>query len=127
MTPVIPSQEVVDGEILLGLLRGGRRKRRLGPSFPFGTLAVNVLGCFLLGLVMHISLSTRLLPADARVVVAIGLLGGFTTYSTFNYETIILFREGAWVLGIGSVLVTVFGCLIAGLSGIAGARWWIGN
>jgi CrcB protein len=108
-------------------LLSGWLQRRLGPSFPFGTLGVNVLGCFLLGAVMQISLSTRLLPADARVVVAIGLLGGFTTYSTFNYETLASFREGAWALGAANVLVTVVACLAAGLTGVAGARWLIGN
>jgi len=108
-------------------LLSGWVQRKLGPTFPLGTLAVNVLGCLLLGAVMQISLSTRLLPADARVVVAIGLLGGFTTYSSFNYETLALFREGAWALGVGNVLVTVFACLVAGFLGLAGARWLVGN
>jgi fluoride exporter len=108
-------------------LLSGWLQRKLGPSFPFGTLAVNVVGCFLLGAVMQVSLSTRLVPADVRVVIAIGLLGGFTTYSTFNYETLAFFREGAWALGLATVLVTVIGCLAAGLTGIAGARWLIGN
>jgi CrcB protein len=108
-------------------LLSGWVQRRLGSSFPFGTLAVNLIGCFLLGVVMQVALSTRLLPADVRIVVAIGLLGGFTTYSTFNYETLIFFREGAWGLAVGIVFVTVVGCLAAALTGIAGARWMIGN
>ena len=108
-------------------LLSGWVQRRLGSSFPFGTLAVNLIGCFLLGVVMQISLSTRLLPADLRIVVAIGLLGGFTTYSTFNYETLVFFREGAWALGLATAFVTAIGCLAAGLAGIAGARWLIGN
>ena len=102
-------------------------QRRLASSFPFGTLAVNLIGCFLLGVVMQVALSSRLLPPDVRIVVAIGLLGGFTTYSTFNYETIVLFREGAWALGLTTVFVTLAGCFAAGLAGIAGARWWIGS
>ena len=106
-------------------LLSGWAQRKVGPAYPLGTLAVNVLGCLLLGAVMQVSLSTRLLPADARVVVAIGLLGGFTTYSSFNYETLLLFREGAWALGAGNVLVTVFACLAAGFLGLAGARWLI--
>jgi CrcB protein len=108
-------------------LLSGWLQRKLGPSFPFGTLGVNVIGCFLLGVLMQVSLTTRLLPADARIVIALGLLGGFTTYSTFNYETLASFREGAWGLGLASVLVTVIGCLASGLAGIAGARWLIGN
>jgi CrcB protein len=108
-------------------LLSGWVQRRLGWSFPVGTLAVNLIGCFLLGVVMQVALSTRLLPADVRIVVAIGLLGGFTTYSTFNYETMVFFREGAWGLAVGTVFVTVVGCLAAALTGIAGARWMIGN
>lgn len=108
-------------------LLSGWVQRRLGSTFPIGTLAVNLIGCFLLGVVMQVALSTRLLPADVRIVVAIGLLGGFTTYSTFNYETLAFFREGAWGLAVGTVFVTVVGCLAAALTGIAGARWMIGN
>jgi len=108
-------------------LLSGWVQRRLGSSFPLGTLVVNVIGCFLLGIVMQVALSTRFLPADVRIVVAIGLLGGFTTYSAFNYETLVLFRDGAWGLAVGTLFVTVIGCLAAGLAGISGARWLFGN
>ena len=108
-------------------LLSGWVQRRVGSTFPFGTLAVNLIGCFLLGVVMQVALSSRLLPPDVRIVVAIGLLGGFTTYSTFNYETLILFREGAWGLGVGTIFVTLIGCLAAALTGIAGARLMIGS
>jgi CrcB protein len=108
-------------------LLSGWMQRKLGPSFPFGTLAANVIGCFALGAVMQASLATRLIPADVRVVIAIGLLGGFTTYSTFNYETLVYFREGAWTMGFANIVVTVVGCLAAGLAGLSAARWLFGN
>lgn len=95
---------------------------RLGSSFPYGTLAVNVTGSFLLGALMHVSLATGLVSPALRAVLAIGLMGGFTTYSTFNYETLEYFREGAWLLGVANAGVTVIGCLIAGTLGLGLAR-----
>jgi len=103
-------------------LLSGWVQRKLGPTFPLGTLAVNVLGCLLLGAVMQISLSTRLLPADARVVVAIGLLGGFTTYSSFNYETTRLVLDGHAARGIANICATLVGAFATGLLGFWLAR-----
>ena len=60
----------------------------LGASFPWGTLAVNVLGSFLLGLLMQVGITTSLLSPTLRLALTTGVMGGFTTYSTFNYETI---------------------------------------
>ncbi|HET9315661.1 MAG TPA: CrcB family protein, partial [Vicinamibacteria bacterium] len=61
--------------------------RLLGAGFPYGTLTVNVLGSFLLGAIMHVGVTTTLLSPTARLVLATGVMGGFTTYSSFNYET----------------------------------------
>jgi CrcB protein len=55
------------------------------------------------------------------------VLGGFTTYSGFNYETLQYFREGAWLIGFVNILVMVGGCLAAGIAGLASARWLVGN
>lgn len=98
-----------------------------GGSFPYGTLAVNVSGSFLLGALMHLSLATALVSPALRSVLAIGLMGGFTTYSTFNYETLEYFREGAWLLGMANAGATVIGCLVAGALGLALARLIVGH
>lgn len=68
-------------------LLSGWMLRVAGPGFPYGTLAVNVAGSFLLGLLMQVSLATDSFPPTLRVVLATGVMGGFTTYSAFNYET----------------------------------------
>ncbi len=94
----------------------------LGTSFPLGTLLVNVAGSFLLAFVMHLGTATELLSANARLALTTGVLGGFTTYSTFNFETTGFFRSGAWFYGTLNVLATVGGCLAAGLLGLAAAR-----
>jgi CrcB protein len=100
---------------------------RLGTSFPYGTLAVNVIGSFLLGALMHLSLATAAVSPTLRAVLAIGLMGGFTTYSTFNYETLGYLREGAWLLGLANLGLTVIGCLAAGVAGLTFARLLAGH
>ena len=68
----------------------------LGTGFPYATLTVNVVGSFLLGAIMHIGLTTNLMSPELRLMLTTGIMGGFTMYSTFNYETIEYLREGAF-------------------------------
>ncbi len=92
--------------------------RSAGAGFPWGTLAVNVLGSFLLGAVMELGLGSGLIPPAVRVTLATGLLGGFTTYSSFNYETLAYLRGEHWLLAALNLGATVLACLTAGLLGI---------
>lgn len=93
-----------------------------GASFPFGTLAVNVLGSFLIAFIMQVGMASALISTDVRLMLTTGVMGGFTTYSTFNYETTNYFREGAWMTGFANVASTLAGCFIAGLAGLALGR-----
>lgn len=97
-----------------------------GGSFPYGTLSVNLLGSFVLGGLVHVGLSTDTLSPTLRVAAATGLLGGFTTYSTFSYETMRLLQEGAWGLASFNVAVTVVACLAACYLGLLLARSLVG-
>jgi fluoride exporter len=99
----------------------------LGAGFPFGTLTVNVVGSFLIGLVMQIGLATPLLSPTLRMTLTTGFIGGFTTYSTFNYETIRYVQDGAWRLALGNVAITLIACLAAGFAGIALGRTLFGG
>ena len=99
----------------------------LGAGFPYGTFAVNVLGSFLIGLVMQVGLATPLLSPTLRMTLTTGFIGGFTTYSTFNYETIRLVQDGAWKLAIGNVAITLATCFAAGLAGITLGRSLFGG
>jgi CrcB protein len=101
--------------------------RLLGPAFPYGTLAVNVLGSFLVGLLMHVALETTLIGPTARIFLTTGVMGGLTTYSTFNYETLQLASEGDWQLAATNVAVTVVACLAAGALGLASGRALVGG
>lgn len=90
---------------------------RLGTAFPYGTLLVNVLGSFCLALLMQLALGGPVFSPTVRVVLATGVLGGFTTYSTFNFETLRSFQNGAWGVGALYVAATILGCLGAGALG----------
>ncbi len=103
-------------------LLGDWLMRVAGPAFPWGTLAVNVLGSFLLGLVMQLALSTDWISPTLRLTLATGVLGGFTTYSSFNYETLRLIEGGSWLLAGANLAGTVVGCLVAGTLGMGLAR-----
>lgn len=98
-----------------------------GAVFPFGTLIVNVTGSFLIAFVMQTSMTTTLVSPELRLLLTTGVLGGFTTYSTFNYETLVSMREGAWAIAALNISVTVAGCLLSGLAGFAVARMIFGR
>lgn len=66
----------------------------LGPAFPWGTFAVNVLGCFLFGLIAGLAASRGMFSQTGRVFLLVGVLGGFTTYSSFAFESVELARSG---------------------------------
>lgn len=87
----------------------------LSTSFPLGTLAVNVLGSFLLGLTFYL-LEGLALSAETRSMVTIGFLGSFTTFSTFSYEAVVLLEGGEWLRG----GVYIAGSLMLGLVGVIG-------
>jgi len=97
-------------------------REAFGPVFPWGTLIVNVAGSFLLGAIMYLGLNTTLLSPTARLALGTGVMGGFTTYSSFNYETIALAEGRAQRLALLNLAVTVVGCLVAGWLGIALAK-----
>jgi fluoride exporter len=68
--------------------------RRFGETFPAGTLVVNIIGCFLAGLLFYLLQERNLVSPTARTVVMIGFLGGFTTFSSFGLQTFTLLRDG---------------------------------
>lgn len=85
--------------------------------FPVGTLAVNVLGCFAIGVLSELAEARGFLSPDTRAFVIVGLLGGFTTFSAFANETVNAFRDGSFGLALANVLISVGACLFAAWSG----------
>jgi CrcB protein len=97
--------------------------RFTGAGFPYGTIVVNVLGCFLIGLLMS-SMEERFLAAPPlRVFLTIGVLGGFTTFSSFSYETMALVREGDLLAGGLNIIASMVICLGATWLGLGLGRY----
>ena len=93
-----------------------------GRSFPSGTFAVNIVGAFLIGLIMEFSMRSTLISPSLRIGLTIGFLGGLTTFSTFSYETFRLLEDGELLIAMSNVLVSVVICLLFTWLGILAAR-----
>ena len=96
--------------------------RLLGTALPVGTLAVNIVGSFLICLLMHLALSANLIGPELRLFLTTGILGGFTTYSAFGHETFQFARQGSYAPAMLYVSATVVLCVAAGYAGDALAR-----
>ena len=95
----------------------------VGPrAFPYATLIVNVVGCFLMALAMEVSLRVASFSPNLRLALTTGFMGGMTTYSSFNFETTELAQQHAWWRAGINVGVTLIGCMLAGLAGLWVAR-----
>ena len=90
--------------------------------YPWATWLVNVVGSCVLGVVSEALLGAKIAGVDARIVLGTGLLGGFTTYSAFDLETLHMLENGEWGKGAAYVTVTVLACLAAGFVGLAIGR-----
>lgn len=91
-------------------LLNGLVQSRLGPHFPWGTLMINVTGSLLIGFVLGLFQSGEI-SSEARLFFAVGILGGYTTFSTFSHDTLGLLANGAF----GPVLLNTIGQVVAGL------------
>jgi CrcB protein len=98
----------------------------LGTQFPYGTMVVNVVGSFLIAAVAYASVVGDLVSPTLRLVLTTGFLGGFTTYSAFNQETLVSIQQQLWGRALANVAVTLIGCLAAGFAGVAAARRLLG-
>lgn len=85
--------------------------RWMGKGFPYGTLAANLIGCFLLGVLMELALTSDWISRELRLALGVGFFGAFTTFSTFGVETLRLFEAGAWV----QVSLNVFANVVLGM------------
>ncbi|MCP4581121.1 MAG: fluoride efflux transporter CrcB [candidate division Zixibacteria bacterium] len=91
----------------------GAVHRIMGESFPYGTLVVNVLGCLLLGGLIYFIEDRAIIGPNLRLFLTIGILGAFTTFSTFGYETFQLMRDGQLGLTLANLGANVFLGVIA--------------
>jgi fluoride exporter len=100
--------------------------QRLDSAFPYGTLIVNLFGCFAIAAVIQAAMSLSWSPT-VRSAITIGFLGGLTTYSSFNYETTRLLEEGATAAAALNATITILGAFAAGVIGTLCARQLLGR
>jgi len=93
-------------------------QQRTGSTFPTGTLAVNLLGCFVLGGIAQYALAHLSIPGDWRVGITVGFIGSFTTFSTFIFEMARMAEDGEWLRSCIYLVSSVAGGLIAVLLGM---------
>lgn len=91
---------------------------RVGSVFPAGTLAINVLGCLILGVIGQFGLNHITMSPDLRIGLTIGLMSGFTTFSTFGWDTVRMLEEGEWAKASIYVGASVVGGVIAMMLGM---------
>jgi len=126
---LVPFLLVGAGSFVGGIARFGIGRwvgAAIDARFPLGTFLINVGGSFLLGLLGGL-LATRALPhADSlRLALGVGFCGGFTTFSTFEYETHALFEDGVWLPAVANVLLSLFAGLLAVRLGIVAGKAWL--
>jgi len=97
-------------------------QQRAGPAFPTGTLVVNITGSLVLGFLMRLALSTPAISAEVRMLLTTGFCGGYTTFSTFSYDTLLLLEGGQYGRGALYVALSVVLSLVAVWLGMMAAR-----
>ena len=103
-------------------LLGNAVSKAIGSALPYGTFVINALGCFAMGLLMTIIVDRELLPASWCLFLCVGLLGGFTTFSSFAYEGLMLLNEGRLLAVLTYVGGSVGLGLVAAAAGVLCAR-----
>jgi fluoride exporter len=106
------------GSVLRYAVGGWVGRLRAGWTFPIETLLINVVGCLLIGFLAGLSESRGVFSGATRAFLFIGVLGGFTTFSTFGYETFQLIRDSRWIAATSSVALQI----VLGIGGV-----WAGN
>ena len=94
-----------------------------GKAMPYGTFAVNIIGAYVIGLIMEFSLRSELISPTLRAGLTIGFLGGLTTFSTFSYETFRLIEDGEMLIALINISTSVVACLFFTWAGIMTARY----
>ncbi len=96
--------------------------RLLGPVFPYGTLTINVIGSFVLGFFLTWTSERAMVDPRWRLLVAVGFCGGYTTFSSYAYETMTFFQQGQWTLLAANFVANNLLACLAVLAGMALAR-----
>jgi CrcB protein len=96
----------------------GLVQRRTSTIFPYGTLLVNLTGCFFLGLIAQFTMNRMVISPDWRIAIAVGFFGGYTTFSSFGWETAKMMEDGEWLRASAYVTSSVIAGLFLSVAGI---------
>src|SRR5262249_44145988 len=96
----------------------GAVQLRMGSGFPYGTLLINLTGCLLLGFIGQLTLNRMLISSDLRIAIAVGFFGGYTTFSSFGWETAKMLEDGEWLRATTYVSASVTAGLLLSVVGI---------
>ncbi|MGB7433957.1 MAG: fluoride efflux transporter CrcB [Candidatus Acidiferrum sp.] len=91
---------------------------KMASTFPYGTLLINLTGCFLLGLIGQLTLNRVIVPPEWRMAIAVGFFGGYTTFSSFGWESAKMFEDGEWLRASTYVAASVVLGLLLSVAGI---------
>lgn len=111
---------------LLRYLVAGWAQKLAGGTFPFGTLLVNISGCLLIGFLTAALTGRSLMSEEYRIGILVGVLGGYTTFSTFGHETFALLNDGQFVAAVVNIVVSVVLSVAAVWIGYRLAETWLG-
>ena len=109
------------GGILRYLIAFNLNSKVTENEIPWGTFAVNFIGCFIIGLIFSLQ-QKNLINHQVYLLLTTGILGGFTTFSTFSLETVSLIKAGLWQIAIMNIAFTLMSCLLGTIAGIYLAR-----
>lgn len=96
--------------------------REFGPAFPYGTLIINIVGSFIVGLFVIWTTERVMVDPRWRLLVVVGFCGSFTTFSSYAFETMSFFEQGQWALMLANIFGNNLLCLAGALAGMAVAR-----
>ena len=103
---------------------GNLISRIIGIALPYGTFVINIVGCFFMGLLMTMVIERCMLSTIWRLFLCVGFLGGFTTFSSFGYESLMLLQEGRYLAVLGYAGGSMVLGLLAAALGVALGRTW---
>jgi len=96
----------------------GLVQARMGTTFPYGTLLINLSGCLLLGFLGQLTLNRMVISSELRIAIAVGFFGGYTTFSSFGWETAKMLEDGEWLRATTYVGASVIAGLLLSVAGI---------
>jgi CrcB protein len=120
---------IAAGSMIGGVSRyyvGGAIQRWVGSTFPVSTLLINITGSFLIGAIIRFAVDSAWITPEVRAFLTIGICGGYTTFSTFSYETAVLIEDGEWGRAALYIGASVLLSLLATFAGFMAARAALG-